>query len=85
MPDQLHGNMLFGVSALAGLVIGVLLALLLAWSAQPSSTVVGERDAGRARGHVRAGRTGQPNGSARPTKPAATPAEDDVPQMVTWD
>ena len=52
VPDQLHGRMLVGVSALAGLVVGVLLALLLALieanrvPLQPSKQVAGAPGAG---------------------------------------
>ncbi len=86
-PDQLHGPLLFVVSALVGLLLAVLLVVLLALAQLSRESRRSSQSEAPAELEAAAepGAPAQPNGPARPTKPAAAPAEDDLPQMVTWD
>lgn len=86
VPDQLHGPLLVAVSALVGLLLAVLLVVLLALGQLSRESRRASESAAPA--ELEPASNGAPtplNGSARPTKTAAAPAEDDVPQMVTWD
>ena len=86
-PDQLHGPLLFVVSALVGLLLAILVVVLLALAQLSRELRRSSQSEAPAELEAAAepGATTQPDAPARPRKATAAPAEDDLPQMVTWD